>query len=277
MYWELVQSSARFPQGAITGAANVLIGTAATPPAAANLEAMQTNAAGAIPGATILKAANGLQTAENCHKGRRNFGHHGKAAGFTPLITLADSNWGKTWATANHRPTADANDLDLGYEGNIDTLYSRAEKEVREYVGKLPDGNPQEKLSAAAKTFNVPVTINGNLTVNGKCSGCGERRAAQLELRTVPGRDGRFRLLGRKRQFLRRICARRRLAVRGNIGSATIWMRRMPVRPGQRSDGSHYCVEGRNQREEHSSPSFGRGRFRREQLVFGGDFKFRRR
>jgi hypothetical protein len=161
------------PPGAVTGAANVLIGTAATPPAAANLEALQTNATGPIPGATILKAANGLQTAESGHKGRLNFGHHGQVVGFTPLITLADSNWGKTWATANHRPTADANDLDLGYEGNIDTLYSRAEKEVREYVGKLPDGNPQEKLSAAAKTFNVPVTINGNLTVTGKCSGCG--------------------------------------------------------------------------------------------------------
>jgi hypothetical protein len=43
---------------------------------------------------------------------------------------------------------------------------------------------------------------------------------------------------------------------------------------GQRGDGSDYCVEGRNQREEHSSPSFGHGRFRREQLVFGRDFKF---
>lgn len=160
------------PMGAVTGVANVLIGTGATPPAAANLEALHTNAAGAIPGATILKAANGAQTAENGHKGRLNFGHHGQAAGFTPLITLGDSNWGKTWATANHRPVADANDLDLGYEGNIDTFYSRAQHEVRQYIGKLPDGNPQEKLTAAAKTFNVPVTINGNLTVTGKCVGC---------------------------------------------------------------------------------------------------------
>jgi len=160
------------PSGAVTGVANVLIGSAATPPAAANLEALHTNAAGAIPGATILKAANGGQTAENGHKGRLNFGHHGQAAGFTPLITLGDSNWGKTWATANHRPAADANDLDLGYEGNIDTFYSRAQNEVRQYIGKLPDGSPQEKLTAAAKTFNVPVTINGNLTVTGKCVGC---------------------------------------------------------------------------------------------------------
>ena len=160
------------PPGAVTGVANVLIATGATPPAAANLEALHTNATGGIPGATILKAANGLQTAESGHKGRLNFGHHGQAVGFTPLITLGDSNWGKTWATANHRPVADANDLDLGYEGNIDTFYSRAQSEVREYVGKIPDGNPQEKLTVAAKTFNVPVTINGNLTVTGKCVGC---------------------------------------------------------------------------------------------------------
>ena len=160
------------PSGAITGSANVLIATGATPPAAANLEAVQTNATGGIPGATILKAANGLQTPESGHKGRLNFGHHGVATSFTPLITLGDSGWGKTWATANHRPEADVNDLDLGYEGSIDTFYSRAQNEVRAYVGKFPDGNPQEKLTAAAKTFNVPVTINGNLTITGKCVGC---------------------------------------------------------------------------------------------------------
>jgi len=161
------------PPGAETGVANVLIGSSATPPAAANLEALQTNGSGQIPGATILKAANALQTPESGHKGRLNFGHRGVTVGFTPLITLGDSNWEKTWASGNHRPTADANDLDLGYEGNIDTLYSRAEKEVRTYVGKVPDGNPPEKLSAAAKTFNVPVTINGDLTIKGKCVGCG--------------------------------------------------------------------------------------------------------
>jgi hypothetical protein len=84
-----------------------------------------------------------------------------------------DSNWGKTWATGNHRPTADVNDIDMGYEGAANIFYSRAQSEIREYIGKLPDGAPQEKLAAAAKTFNVPVTINGNLTVIGKCLGCG--------------------------------------------------------------------------------------------------------
>jgi hypothetical protein len=79
------------------------------------------------------------------------------------------------------------NDLDLGYEGSADTFYSRAQKEIREYVGKLPDGNPQEKLTAAAKTFNVPVTINGNLTVTGKCVGCGAESAG-----TGSGSGGRW-------------------------------------------------------------------------------------
>ena len=161
------------PSGAVTGQAHSLIATAASPVAAANLEALETNGAGPIPGATIIKAANGLQTPENGLKGRLNFGHRGTSNGFTTLITLMDSNWGKTWATGNHRPTADVDDVDMGYEGAADIFYSRAQNEIREYIGKLPDGSPQEKLGAAAKTFNVPVTINGNLTVTGKCLGCG--------------------------------------------------------------------------------------------------------
>ena len=159
------------PAGAITGQAHSLIMTAATPPAAANLEALQTNGS-EPPGATILKAANGTQTAEDGLKGRLNFGHGGRNVGFTPLITLGDSNWGKTWATANHRPNSDLKDLDLGYERNIGTLYSRAENEIRDYIGKFPDGKPQEELSSSAKTFNVPVRINGDLVVSGKCVGC---------------------------------------------------------------------------------------------------------
>jgi hypothetical protein len=161
------------PSWAVAAEANTLIASPATPPAAANIEAIHTGAIGPAPGATILKAANLPQQSPNGHKGRLNFGPRGQAGGFTPILTLADSNWGKTWATSSHRPPADVNDLDVGYEGNIDTLYARAQNEVRAYVGKFPDGKPQEGLTATAKTFNVPVTINGNLTVTGKCSGCG--------------------------------------------------------------------------------------------------------
>jgi hypothetical protein len=118
------------------------------------------------------------QQAPTGYKGRLNFGHSGRAGGFTPLITLGDSNWGKTWSTSNHRPAADVSDLDLGYENKIDTFYTRAQSELRDYVGKFPDGNPQEKLTATAKIFNVPVTINGDLTVTGKCAGCSGTRGA---------------------------------------------------------------------------------------------------
>ncbi len=160
------------PLTSVSGEAGMLIATAAAPPAAANLDALNTNGTGGMPGATILKAANGAFTHEDGHKGRLNFGHHGQIVGFTPLITLVDSNWGRTWAAADHRPTVDVNDLDLGYEGGGDIFYSRAEHEIREYVGKLPDGSPAEKLTTSAKTFNVPVTINGDLMVTGKCAGC---------------------------------------------------------------------------------------------------------
>jgi hypothetical protein len=171
----------------VTGVAHSLIGTVAIPPAAANLEALETNGYGLIPAATVLKAANSTQTAENGMKGRLNFGPSGRNESFTPLVTLGDSHWGKTWATANHRPTADVDDLDLGYEGTIDNFYSRARREIREYVGKLPDQNPQEKLTAGGKTFNVPVTINGDLTITGKCAGCSGSANASLNPVSLTG------------------------------------------------------------------------------------------
>ena len=99
------------------------------------------------------------------------------------MITLGDSNWAKTWSTPNERPSADVGDLDLGYENTISTFYMRAGSEVRSYIGKFPDGSPQESLTAASKTINVPVTINGNLTVTGSCSGCG---SASSKLQVQP-------------------------------------------------------------------------------------------
>ena len=176
------------PAWAVAGEANTVIGSPATPPAAANIEALHTGGVGTFPGATILMSANLPQQAQNGYKGRLNFGQRGRPNGFTPIITLGDSNWGKTWASSNHRPRADVNDLDLGYEGNIDTFYSRAQSEVREYVGKFPDGNPQEKLSIAGKTFNVPVTVNGNLTVTGKCVGCGNDAGGGTPANATTGR-----------------------------------------------------------------------------------------
>lgn len=160
------------PDWAVAGEANTVRLSTATPTAAASVEAVHTNGMGQFPGATIMPAVSLPQVAPSGYKGRLNFGQHGITNKFTPVITLGDSNWGKTWAIPGHRPPADINDLDIGYEGNIDVFYDRAQNEIRDYVGKFPDGKPQEKLSASTKTFNVPVIVNGDLTVNGKCDGC---------------------------------------------------------------------------------------------------------
>jgi len=160
------------PASIITGQAQTMVPTNTPVVAAAAISATNTNGS-VFPGATVLKAFNSPDDSYSGYKGRLNFGPSDQPGGFSPIITLGDSNWGKTWSTPNQRPTADPGDIDLGYEGTINTFYERAANEIRNYIGKLPDGSPQESLTSAAKTINVPVTINGNLTLNGSCSGCG--------------------------------------------------------------------------------------------------------
>jgi hypothetical protein len=105
-------------------------------------------------------------------KGRLNFG---KVIGNSPndLITLQDSNFGKTTATAGERPSNDSGDMAIGVD-QTGGLAERAATSISSYIGVIPSGsNYVERLSATAKTFNVPVNINGNLTVTGTCTGCG--------------------------------------------------------------------------------------------------------
>ena len=160
------------PAAVVTGQAQTLIPTAVPVPAAAVLSGMNTTTS-YVPGGTILKAFLSIYQPSSGLKGRLNFGSQGSSGGFSPLITIADSNFGKTWATPSARPTADVGDLDVGYEGTMNTYYQRAATEIRQYIGKFPDGNPQESLTGTSKTLNVPVTINGPLTVTGGCTGCG--------------------------------------------------------------------------------------------------------
>ena len=170
-----------FPASIIVGQAQTMIPTTVPVTSAAGISAMNTNGS-PFPGATVLKAFNSPDDLYAGYKGRVNLGPEGLPGSFFPMITLGDSNWAKTWSTPNERPSADVGDLDLGYENTISTFYVRASSEVRSYIGKLPDGNPQESLTAASKTINVPVTINGNLTVNGSCSGCGSSAFSRLKV-----------------------------------------------------------------------------------------------
>jgi len=94
------------------------------------------------------------------------------------IITLVDSNFAKTLATIGFRPPNDAGDtyigLDVGAAAGSQQLAFGSPVAISNYIGNAGDNSSYlERLTAAGKTFNVPVNINGNLTVTGTCTGCG--------------------------------------------------------------------------------------------------------
>lgn len=90
------------------------------------------------------------------HKGKLNFLTAGSMP--SPLITWEDTAPMKTISDLWTRPVAEAGDSDTGmYAAGVQ--YSRANKEIRNYIGKLPDKEPQESLTALLKTFSVPVRM----------------------------------------------------------------------------------------------------------------------
>ncbi|MGC2447565.1 MAG: hypothetical protein WA477_07970, partial [Candidatus Sulfotelmatobacter sp.] len=100
--------------------------------------------------------------------------------GQTDMLTLAYSNPFLTLATPGYRPSAGANDTAIGLDQpgatnpNSAQLAFRAPIAISEYIGSVLDnGSYKERLTASGKTFNVPVTVNGNLNVTGTCTGCG--------------------------------------------------------------------------------------------------------
>ncbi len=105
-------------------------------------------------------------------KGRLNFPTLGTAPGH--IITLSDSNFQKTIATANHRPTNDANDAFIGYDQgdgsppNIGISFG-APKSLTNYIGNVGDGTSwKERLTATLKEFNTDVKMDSTLTVTGQ-------------------------------------------------------------------------------------------------------------
>jgi hypothetical protein len=100
-------------------------------------------------------------------KGRINLSSSG--SGPSHFITLVDSNFSKTVASATNRPSSDANDTFIGYDqgsGPPSTigLSFGAPQSISNYVGSVGDGkNWKERLTAKSKTFAVPVVIaNGS-------------------------------------------------------------------------------------------------------------------
>jgi hypothetical protein len=107
-------------------------------------------------------------------KGRLNFSTLGTAPGH--IITLSDSNFQKTIATANNRPTNDANDAFVGYDqgdGNPARIgiSMGAPVSISSYIGNVGDGtNWLERLTSGLKEFKVNVQMDGTLAVAGTVS-----------------------------------------------------------------------------------------------------------
>ncbi len=104
-------------------------------------------------------------------KGRLNFPTLGTAPGH--IITLSDSNFQKTIATANNRPSNDANDAFIGYDqgnGNPATvgISLGAPVSISNYIGNVGDGtNWLERLTPGLKEFKTNVQLDNTLTVAG--------------------------------------------------------------------------------------------------------------
>ena len=103
-------------------------------------------------------------------KGRLNFPTLGTAP--SHIITLSDSNFQKTIATANNRPSNDVNDAFIGYDqGNgipsTVGISFGAPVSISNYIGNVGDGsNWLERISAGLKEFRTNVQMDGGLTIS---------------------------------------------------------------------------------------------------------------
>lgn len=122
-------------------------------------------------------------------KGRINFAQLGTAPGH--IVTLSDSDFQKTVATANNRPPNDPNDAYIGYDqadGNSNSvgISFGAPKTLSNYIGSSGDGKAWlERLSKTLKTFRVPVSADAFLT-NFNCASamgdCGTAAAGRVTI-----------------------------------------------------------------------------------------------
>jgi hypothetical protein len=138
------------------------------------------NGNNSIPPATLLQYGEATGSPTPGLKGRLSFlSSQSASIASGEIVTLVDSNPAKTLATPGNRPAEDAADTYLGTDSGTVSYSSAglamgAPYSISSYIDSLPNGTSfLERLTAGAKTFNVPVTVNGNLTVTGTCTGCG--------------------------------------------------------------------------------------------------------
>jgi hypothetical protein len=101
-------------------------------------------------------------------KGKTNYGTLG--SGPSHIITLSDSDFQKTVATANNRPGNDANDAFIGYDEHSSAPSSvgvsfGAPVSLSNYIANAGDGTHWlERLTASLKSFRVPISTNSQIS-----------------------------------------------------------------------------------------------------------------
>jgi hypothetical protein len=118
-------------------------------------------------------------------KGRLIFEGRGDGSpivGPNHIVTLADSNPQKTFATGGHRPSNDTNDAYIGFDHSSNPgasgvqLSFGAPLSISNYIANVGDGtNWKERLTATIKTFSVPIqTVPTTLSALPVCNSSSE-------------------------------------------------------------------------------------------------------
>jgi hypothetical protein len=105
-------------------------------------------------------------------KGLDIYGGNSPSYGPGDILTLVDSSFDKTTNTIGYRPSWDALDAAIGLDCPITCARNAAQLAIRapvalsNYIGAVGDNvSYLERLTATQKTINVPLQLNGNLTI----------------------------------------------------------------------------------------------------------------
>lgn len=115
------------------------------------------NNGGAGTSATVLQQQDQSNNGPPANsKGRLNFGRS-LGSLITDLITLQDSNFSKTVATAGLRPSNDSGDIAIGLD-QAGGMSERSGTSISRYINVVPTGsNWLERLTATLEAWSIPV------------------------------------------------------------------------------------------------------------------------
>ncbi len=112
---------------------------------------------------TIFVSSDNSNNSPGGVKGRINFWRPGNLFGFNAvhLITLVDSQYGKTATTPNQRPSWDATDAYIGLDNGGNAVSIGANGSISHYITNVGDNTSwKERVTSTAKLYAVPLVLN---------------------------------------------------------------------------------------------------------------------